>query len=97
MHEAGDTELTRVWTKVEAIRAKQAAKPKHGPLPGQVRLVRHKKRGSTYRVVGTALLQAAAPVGEACAMVVYRDVDKGTLWVRPESEFDDGRFEEVGA
>lgn len=34
MREAGETELARVWTKVEAIRAKQAAKPKHSPLPG---------------------------------------------------------------
>lgn len=34
MHEAGETELARVWTKVEAIRAKQAAKPKYSPLPG---------------------------------------------------------------
>ena len=33
MHEAGETELARIWTKVEAIRAKQAAKPKHSPLP----------------------------------------------------------------
>ena len=33
MHAAGDTELARIWTKVEAIRAKQAAKPKHSPLP----------------------------------------------------------------
>lgn len=33
MHAAGDTELARVWTKVEQIRAKQAAKPKHSPLP----------------------------------------------------------------
>jgi hypothetical protein len=32
LHEAAETELTRVWTKVEAIRAKQAAKPKHSPL-----------------------------------------------------------------
>lgn len=30
---AGETELARVWTKVEVIRAKQAAKPKHSPLP----------------------------------------------------------------
>lgn len=30
---AGETELARVWTKVEQIRAKQAAKPKHSPLP----------------------------------------------------------------
>lgn len=33
MKMAGETELARVWTKVEEIRAKQAAKPKHSPLP----------------------------------------------------------------
>jgi hypothetical protein len=33
MHEAGETELARIWRKVDAIRAKQAAKPKHSPLP----------------------------------------------------------------
>ena len=33
MHEAGETELARIWTKVEQIRTKQAAKPKHSPLP----------------------------------------------------------------
>jgi len=34
MVECGEAELRRVWTKVEQIRAKQAAKPKHSPLPG---------------------------------------------------------------
>lgn len=34
MHEAGERELARIWTMVEKIRAKQAAKPKHSPLPG---------------------------------------------------------------
>ncbi|WP_241212048.1 hypothetical protein [Sphingomonas sp. ABOLF] len=34
LHEAAEVELARIWTKVEAIRAKQAAKPKHSPLPG---------------------------------------------------------------
>ncbi|UUC95560.1 hypothetical protein [Comamonas sp. C11] len=33
MHACGETKLARIWTKVEAIRAKQAAKPKHSPLP----------------------------------------------------------------
>ena len=33
MHQCGETELARIWTKVEQIRAKQAAKPKHSPLP----------------------------------------------------------------
>ena len=34
MHAAGETELARIWTKVEQIRAKQAAKPQMSPLPG---------------------------------------------------------------
>jgi len=30
---AAENELTRVWGKIDKIRAKQAAKPKHSPLP----------------------------------------------------------------
>ena len=33
MHEAGEVELARIWTKVEKIRAKQAAKPTGSALP----------------------------------------------------------------
>jgi len=33
MHSCGGIELDRIWEKVEEIRAKQAAKPKHSPLP----------------------------------------------------------------
>lgn len=33
MHEAGEAELARIWTKVEKIRAKQAAKPTGSALP----------------------------------------------------------------
>lgn len=33
MHAAGETELTRIWTKIDVIRAKQASKPPHSPLP----------------------------------------------------------------
>ncbi len=33
MDQADETELHRIWGKQEAIRAKQAAKPKHSPLP----------------------------------------------------------------
>jgi NTP pyrophosphatase (non-canonical NTP hydrolase) len=32
MQRCGDAELDRVWTKLEQIRAKQAAKPKNSPL-----------------------------------------------------------------
>lgn len=34
MHADAEAELARIWTKVDQIRAKQAAKPKHSPLPG---------------------------------------------------------------
>lgn len=34
MHVAAETELARIWTKVELIRAKQATKPAMSPLPG---------------------------------------------------------------
>lgn len=33
MHQAAEVELSRIWTKVEQIRAKQLAKPAIGPLP----------------------------------------------------------------
>lgn len=33
MHQARETELTRIWTKVDIIRAKQAAKPTGSALP----------------------------------------------------------------
>ena len=33
---SGELELAWVWTKVDAIRAKQAAKPKHSPLPALI-------------------------------------------------------------
>lgn len=38
MHTDAETELARIWTKVDAIRAKQAAKPKHSPLPESTNL-----------------------------------------------------------
>lgn len=33
MQAAGDAELQSCWERLEQIRAKQAAKPKHSPLP----------------------------------------------------------------
>lgn len=33
LDEAAETELRRCWAKSDVIRAKQAAKPKHSPLP----------------------------------------------------------------
>lgn len=33
MEAAGEIELARIWNNIEKIRAKQAAKPRHSPLP----------------------------------------------------------------
>ena len=62
-----------------------------------VERVRHRKRGSTYAVVGTAGLQSSSgAIGEGEHLVVYRGED-GDLWARPEREFRDGRFETIAA
>ena len=56
---------------------------------------RHKKRGSTYTVVGTGELQSKLPVEEGTKLVVYQCETDGRIWIRPESEFYDGRFEQL--
>ena len=57
---------------------------------------RHVKRGTTYRVIGPATLQAGVPPWDGEPMVVYKD-ERGIGWVRPEAEFNDGRFEALAA
>jgi len=54
---------------------------------------RHKKRGSTYTVVGLAEVQADEPLTDYEVVTVYRCRETGRLWVRRKSEFEDGRFE----
>lgn len=56
---------------------------------------RHRKRDSNYSVVGTATVQAETPIAEGQTVVVYRSLDDGSLWVRAENEFLDGRFERI--
>lgn len=53
MRDAAETELARVWTKVEAIRAKQLTKPKGSPLPAPVA-----RTANVIEVVAEALWQA---------------------------------------
>lgn len=65
--------------------------------------VRHKKRGTTYEVIGEAEVQISIGdvfdgtrvVCEGDRLTVYRGAG-GKLWVRPSDEFNDGRFEAVG-
>lgn len=63
--------------------------------PSDATTVRHLKRGTSYKVLGTATLQVApgTELADMDKMVVY--VGDSGLYVRPVAEFDDGRFEVV--
>lgn len=66
--------------------------------------VRHKKRSTTYTVLGEAEVQISVDhkglgtdrrlLKEGDTLVVYKGED-GKLWARFPNEFHDGRFEEV--
>ena len=53
MRECGERELSRCWQNIERIRAKQAGKPRHSPLPGPTPVATpqpaSKDRAPTYR------------------------------------------------
>ena len=56
------------------------------------RAVRHLRRGSVYGVVAErASVQSDTPIHEGDELVVYVG-SEGRMWIRPPSEFDDGRF-----
>ena len=72
---------------------------------------RHKKRGSTYRVIGEAEAQVSAggwkfptktgvqyvrPIQDGDHITVYQG-QGGELWARFSDEFNDGRFEVLPA
>lgn len=56
---------------------------------------KHKKRGTSYTIVGDARVQCETPLQDDETVYVYRDVKDGTMSVRRPSEFHDGRFEEL--
>lgn len=60
-----------------------------GPFPAIGSEWTHRK-GGVYTIVTNARIEATLE-----AAVVYRDVITGMTWVRPLSEFIDGRFKET--
>lgn len=83
MRVAGETELARVWTKIEVIRAKQATKPKHSPLP-QVAT-------GSLREVGDELHQALKDCREACLYVG----DDGGVYVSEDVVIPSDLFDRI--
>lgn len=71
MQAAAEAELARIWTKVDAIRAKQAAKPKHSPLPVAPQepspATRHNKHCGCPNCCGAAPLGADVAHGDVWA------------------------------
>lgn len=53
---------------------------------------KHKKRGTEYQYIGSALLQTDKPLSDYASLAVYVGKE-GDIWARQMNEFSDGRFE----
>lgn len=74
------------WANVEIGPCNQCdATPKAAPEP---QMYKHKRAGSVYRKVGSAMLQTDKPLTDLAGLVIYQDMN-GQLWARPPDEFDD--------
>ena len=82
-------EANLAMVEAERDRLREAQEPKT--------MWRHIKRGSVYREICRAEVQAATgPICEGDMVVIYGDA-LGHVWARKVSEFEDGRFERVAA
>lgn len=54
----------------------------------------HKKRGGEYTVIGEGRVQCNYSLADLDLVTIYRG-DDGQHWVRPTTEFEDGRFEHL--
>jgi hypothetical protein len=69
-----------------------------------MKIYRHRKRKTTYVVVARPIIEAHCPMKEDGVTweppreVTYLGLEgsSGIFWSRPQPEFDDGRFEEIG-
>lgn len=74
----------------ERVRELEALLDRHENGLAQVWV--HKKTGGLYRVINHVRIEA-----DNTPAVAYMAVGGGPIWVRPLSEFNDGRFEKVDA
>lgn len=59
---------------------------------GKPKLYRHLKTGGIYEFITDAEMESNLE-----DVVVYRSVEHKSVWVRPSSEFYDGRFEQYAS
>lgn len=91
--------LVLAFTALLVIEALKALSHRFMETLTPVRRWRHYKTRAlftTYREVGRGTLQASTRLlVEGDRLVAYRSEADGKLWFRLESEFEDGRFEEI--
>lgn len=89
-----------IWSKADSApsaTAFEAVRAANDDLISRAARVRHVKRGGTYAVLGRGKVQTDTPLADYAEVVAYRSEDDGMLWVRPVSEFEDGRFDALPA
>lgn len=82
----GEMSAQEMRTARAAIRWANAVARGGDPDPEPRATHRH-KRGGLYRLIARGRIEATL---EPCA--IYEGVGTGLVWVRPEAEFEDGRF-----
>ena len=50
----------------------------------------HINTGGIYELIGSGLFESTEE-----PMVIYRSIADGAVWIRPKTEFFDGRFQTV--
>lgn len=57
----------------------------------------HRKTAGKYRVLATGHLQVSSPADlDMAEVVIYQSEKDRRIWVRPKTEFLDGRFFAIG-